>query len=436
MSATDMGISADGRARRVGIVGLGYVGLPLAMEFAGAGATVVGVDMDRARVEGLLAGRSHVEDVSDQQVASAVDSGRFLPGTDYQALSDVDAVSICVPTPLGKSRDPDVSFVTAAAESLAPVMRRGQTVVLESTVYPGATEELIGPVLEKSGLRAGVDFHLAFSPERIDPGNTTHAVRDIPKVVGGMNALSTRMAAEHYRLVFPNVVELGSTREAEMAKLLENTFRAVNIGLVNELAVMAHGMGIDIWKVIGAAATKPFGYMPFYPGPGWGGHCIPVDPFYLSWRARQYGLEAGFIEQAGRINGRMPNYVVERVGELLNRRRMCLNGARVLVLGVAYKRNVGDVRESPALDVVELLCGRGAEVSYHDPHVPSFRTAGREWRSVPLDAETLGAQDCVVIITDHTSVDYGLVAERSPLVFDTRNATAHLRDSHPNITVL
>lgn len=374
--------------------------------------------------------------MSSERLAVAIDSGRFVPTTDFASLSDVQAISICVPTPLGKSRDPDVSFVTSAAESLAPIIRRGQTVVLESTVYPGATEELISPLLEQSGMTAGEDFYLAFSPERIDPGNTKYAVRDIPKVVGGLNQASTDKAVNYYETVFPNVAPVGSTREAEMAKLLENTFRAVNIGLVNELAVLANGMGINIWKVIEAASTKPFGFMPFYPGPGLGGHCIPVDPSYLSWRARQEGFETGFIDQAGRINSRMPDYVVDRIGQILNEERKSLNGSNIFVLGVAYKRDVGDVRESPALDIIEGLESRGVKVSYHDPHVESIEVGVNTFESVPLTAERLGEADCVVIVTDHSSIDYEYVAKNAKSLFDTRNVTKDLQDSYPSIEVL
>lgn len=421
---------------RVGIVGLGYVGLPLAMEFAEAGLTVVGVDVNEARVERLANGISDIEDVSSERLAVAIDAGRFAPTTNFADLADVNAISICVPTPLGKSRDPDVSFVTAAAESLAPIIKKGQTVVLESTVYPGATEELIAPVLERSGMKAGEDFYLAFSPERIDPGNTEYAVRDIPKVVGGLNKVSANKAVAYYETVFPNVVAVDSTREAEMAKLLENTFRAVNIGLVNELAVIANGMGINIWKVIEAASTKPFGFMPFYPGPGLGGHCIPVDPSYLSWRARQEGFETGFIDQASRINSRMPDYVVDRVSRILNGQKKSLNGSNVAILGVAYKRDVGDVRESPALDIFELLESRQATVSFHDPHVESVLIDEKKHISQPLTAEWLSNADCVVIVTDHSSVDYEFVAENSKSVFDTRNTTSKIQANYSNIETL
>jgi UDP-N-acetyl-D-glucosamine dehydrogenase len=427
---------AGANGYRAGIIGLGYVGLPLAMEFARAGITIVGVDIDKRRVDQLRSGQSYIEDVPSELVRAQVDAGRFIPTTDYAELRSARAISICVPTPLGKSKDPDMSPVAGAAEKLVQVLEKGQTVVLESTVYPGATEEFVQPILERSGLKAGQDFFLAFSPERIDPGNKRFTVPEIPKVVGGLNAESTRRAVDHYARVFNKVVEVGSTREAEMAKLLENTFRAVNIGLVNELAVVAHSMGIDIWRVIEAASSKPFGFMPFYPGPGWGGHCIPVDPFYLTWRARMEGYEVGFIDHAGRVNNHMPHYTVDRVAELLNREGKPVKGSKVLILGAAYKRDVSDVRESPALEVMKLLDARGAKVALHDPHVASVTVDDMTWKSVPLTAELLAAQDCAVIVTDHRATDYEFVAKNAKLVFDTRNATAQLRQRYANIAVL
>lgn len=421
--------------REFGVIGLGYVGLPLAMEFAKSGRGVVGIDVSPERVRQIGQGVSYIPDVASEDLAAAVRSEQLVAATDYAALRDVDAISICVPTPLGKSRDPDCSYVASAAGNLSEVLRPGQTVILESTVYPGATEDLVAPVLERSGLKAGADFYLAFSPERIDPGRK-YPLPEIPKVVGGINEASTKRAVEVYSRVFGNVVPVASTREAEMAKLLENTFRAVNIGLVNELAIVAHGMGINIWNVIDAASTKPFGYMPFYPGPGWGGHCIPVDPYYLSWTARAEGLETGFIDHAGKINARMPGYVVERVSELLNQKHKCLRDARVLLVGVAYKRDVSDIRESPAIDIAKLLLQRGTTVAYHDPHVPEFYINGRVLTSETLTPEELEKQDCVLILTDHRAVDYRLIADHSSLVFDTRNATAKVRDGRPNVTVL
>lgn len=419
-----------------GVIGLGYVGLPLAIEFCRAGYRVVGVDLDRARIEQLRSGKSYINDVDDVDVAAAVAEGLFQPAADYRALEQVEAMSICVPTPLRKTREPDVSCVSEAAACVATILKPGQTVILESTVYPGATEELVAPILERSGLKAGVDFSLAFSPERVDPGNKKHHLRNIPKLVGGINQHSTDRAVEFYRTVFATVLPMTSAKEAEMAKLLENTFRAVNIGLVNELATMSHQMGIDFWQVIDAAATKPFGFMPFYPGPGWGGHCIPLDPFYLSWRAKAFGLEAGFIEHAGHINNHMPHYVVERVSNLLNERSKCIRDANILLLGVAYKRDVGDVRESPALEIITLLQQKGARVSYHDPFVPSLSHLNCEWQSQPLEASSLQRQDCVLIVTDHSSVDYASVIQHSSLIFDTRNATRNVRNGHKHVAVL
>ena len=326
--------------------------------------------------------------------------------------------------------------MVSVAENIYPILQREQTVILESTVYPGATDELVAPILAKSGLKVGEDVYLAFSPERVDPGNRKFGLSQIPKLVGGINPASTKRAVEFYQNVFPTVLPLASTKEAEMAKLLENTFRAVNIGLVNELAVMSHEMGIDFWQVVDAAATKPFGFMPFYPGPGWGGHCIPIDPFYLSWRAKANGLEAGFIEYAGLINNRMPAYVVRRVAGLLNDRKKCLRDSRVMLLGVAYKRDVGDIRESPALEIITDLERQGAVVTYHDPHIPSFQHGDRQWQSQPLDAATLQAQDCVVIVTDHSCFDYAAIVQHSNLVFDTRNATRQVRNGHGNVAML
>lgn len=419
-----------------GVIGLGYVGLPLALEFCRAGFHVVGVDLDEARIENLKRGISYIGDASHADVEAAVAEGLFMPTVDYSFLGQVEAMSICVPTPLRKTREPDVSYVTGAAERVANILQQGQTVILESTVYPGATEELVAPILEESGLRAGDDFYLAFSPERVDPGNKHYKLKDIPKLVGGINDPSTAHAVEFYENVFSSVLPLRSAKEAEMAKLLENTFRAVNIGLTNELAVMAHGMGIDFWQVIDAAASKPFGFLPFYPGPGWGGHCIPVDPFYLSWRARSEGLQAGFIEHAGLINSQMPTYVVERISNLLNERRKCLRDARIFLVGVAYKRDVADIRESPALEILALLQRKGAQVTYHDPYISSFHHLDQVWTSQPLDSRTLEEQDCVVIVTDHSCLDYQALVRQSDLIFDTRNATRDVRNGHTHVEVL
>ncbi|MEZ5290830.1 MAG: nucleotide sugar dehydrogenase [Vicinamibacterales bacterium] len=410
------------RTARIGVVGLGYVGLPLAVEFARAGFHVVGFDVDASKCETLNRGTSYIPDVPTEHVAEAVAAGRFHATTEAAVLADVDVIDICVPTPLRKTKDPDLSYVVQAVEATAKVLRAGQLVILESTTYPGTTDEVVQPALEAGGLVAGTDFHLAFSPERVDPGNAQYSTRNIPKVVGGVNEASTKAAASLYGSIIDTIVPVSSTRVAEMVKLLENTFRAVNIGLVNELALMCARMGIDVWEVIDAAKTKPFGFMPFYPGPGLGGHCIPIDPFYLSWKAKQSGFEARFIELAGQVNGAMPEYVVSRVSDALNSQRKAVNGSAVHVLGVAYKRDIDDMRESPALDVIELLKRRGARVSYTDPYVPVLRHGPVDLASMPLDDAVASGCDCAVIVTDHTTFDYSDIAARFPLVVDTRNA--------------
>ena len=411
----------ESKQARVGIIGLGYVGLPLAIELAHAGFRVVGFDVDQSKVDSLNAGTSYIPDVPSKDVADAVSKGFFRATVDERELADVDVIDICVPTPLRKTRDPDLSYVIQAVETTARVLRKGQLVILESTTYPGTTDEIVQPALEAKGLKAGEDFFLAFSPERVDPGNPTFQTKNIPKVVGGNNEASTKAAVTLYRQVIDTVVPVTSTRVAEMVKLLENTFRAVNIGLVNELALMSHRMNIDVWEVIDAAKTKPFGFMPFYPGPGLGGHCIPIDPFYLSWKARQSGFEARFIELAGNVNGAMPEYVIERIAEALNSVRKALNGSHVHVFGVAYKRDVNDMRESPALDIMELLTRRGAVVSYSDPYIPVLEHGTLHLKSVPEDKAADGA-DCALIITDHKVFDYARIAKNFPLVVDTRNA--------------
>jgi UDP-N-acetyl-D-glucosamine dehydrogenase len=414
---------------RLGVIGLGYVGLPLAIEFARAGFRVVGYDVDEAKVGQLNAGTSYIPDVPSAHVAAAVDSGCFRATLEGRELAEVDIIDICVPTPLRKTRDPDLSYVVQAVEATAKVLRKNQLIILESTTYPGTTEEVVQPELEAGGLTAGEDFYLAFSPERVDPGNPNYTTRNIPKVVGGINEASTKAAVAFYSQVIDRVVSVSSTRVAEMVKLLENTFRAVNIGLVNELALMCHRMNIDVWEVIDAAKTKPFGFMPFYPGPGLGGHCIPIDPYYLSWKARQSGFEARFIELAGNINGAMPAYVVERTAEALNSVRKALNGSRVHVFGIAYKRDVNDMRESPALDVMELLARRGALVSYTDPYVPVLDHGNLKLCSVPEKKASDGV-DCALIITDHRSFDYSRIAREFPLVVDTRNALKQVRSEN------
>ncbi len=404
---------------RVGIIGLGYVGLPLAVEFAKAGLKVVGYDVDQSKIDTLNGGTSYIPDVPSREVADVLKRGTFRATSDQRELADVDVIDICVPTPLRKTRDPDLSYVVKAIEATAAVLRKGQLIILESTTYPGTTEEVAQPALEAGGLKVGKDFYLAFSPERVDPGNQTYTTKNIPKVVGGIDQASTELAAALYGRVVERVVTVGNTRVAEMVKLLENTFRAVNIGLVNEIALMCHRLDIDVWEVIDAAATKPFGFMPFYPGPGLGGHCIPIDPFYLSWKARQSGFECRFIELAGHVNGSMPEFVVERVSDALNSAKKSINGSRVHVLGVAYKKDVGDVRESPALDVIELLHRRGAQLSYSDPFVPSLKMDGLSLESVAPDHANA---DCAVICTNHTAFDYDPIVKKYPLIVDTRNA--------------
>jgi UDP-N-acetyl-D-glucosamine dehydrogenase len=411
------------RARDVtlGVIGLGYVGLPLAVEFARAGLHVTGFDVDEMKVQSINAGTSYIPDVPSEDLAEAVRTGRLRATADMAELARMDVVDICVPTPLRKTRDPDLSYVVKAVEAVAAALRRGQLVILESTTYPGTTDEVVQPMLEEGGLRADADFLLAFSPERVDPGNPTFNTRTIPKVVGGVGASSTDAAAALYGLVVGTVVPVTSTRVAEMVKLLENTFRAVNIGLVNEIALMCHKMDINVWEVIDAAKTKPFGFMPFYPGPGLGGHCIPIDPFYLSWKARQTGFECRFIELAGHVNGAMPDYVVRRVSDALNTARKAINGSRIHLFGVAYKRDVNDSRESPALDIMELLAHRGAVVSYTDPFIPCVTQGARRIEHVPFDEAMRSPIDCAIVATDHRQFDYRQIAGL-PLVVDTRNA--------------
>lgn len=411
---------------RVGVVGLGYVGLPLALALADAGYDVCGVDIDEDRIEQLQDGKSYVKDVSDRAVEDALGSG-FETTTEYGALSDVDAVSICVPTPLRKSGQPDVSYVVDATERLGTILPTDCVVILESTVYPGATEELIVDHLISNGWIVGEDIFVAFSPERIDPGNETYDVTNIPKVIGGVTEACGDRAVALYDPVFEETVRVSGSAEAEFVKLLENTFRSVNIGLVNELALTAERMNVDIWDAIDAAATKPFGYMAFYPGPGLGGHCIPIDPQQLSWKAKQQGFETRFIDLADRINRGMPEHVVNCVATVLNEDGVAMLDAEILLLGVAYKPNVSDTRESPALDIIELLRSRGANVSYHDPHVPEIQTELWSYESVELSKDRLEGCDCAVVVTDHDETDIETVIESAPRVFDSRNATAEFK---------
>ncbi len=419
----------------VGVIGLGYVGLPLAVEFAKAGFSVVGIDVDPAKPKALVSGRSYIQDVSDRDVRSCVKAGRLTATTDFSVLRKVDAVSICVPTPLRKTKDPDISFIAAATEQVAKYLPEGQLVVLESTTYPGTTNEVVLSELEKEGRQVGKDFFLAFSPERVDPGNPTFNTRNTPKIIGGVTPECTRLAVALYRHAVDTVIPVSSTQAAEMVKLLENTFRAINIGLANEVAIMCRTLGIDVWEVIEAASTKPFGFMPFYPGPGLGGHCIPIDPLYLSWKLKAFNYNARFIELASEINTKMPEYVVELIADALNRVKKSINGSKVLIAGVAYKRDVNDVRESPALDIIRLLEAKGAKVSYTDPYVPTIDMGGeRSLKSVK--AERFGAYDIVVIVTDHRAFDYKAMVDQAKLVLDTRNATKEVKEGRSKILKL
>jgi len=409
------------RTARVGIVGLGYVGLPLATEFAKAGFSVTGIDLQESKVNQINQGTSYIQDVDSEEVGRLVQEGKLSATADFSVVAELDTINICVPTPLRKTKDPDMSYILSACQEIAKYAHPGMLVILESTTYPGTTEEVVLPTLSANGLEVGRDFFLCFSPERVDPGNARYDTHTIPKVVGGVTPACTSIGKAFYSQALETVVPVSSTQVAEMVKLLENTFRMINIGLVNEMALMCDRMGINVWEVIDAAATKPFGFMPFYPGPGLGGHCIPIDPFYLSWKTRQAGIEARFIELAGYINGQMPHFVVEKVQAALNDREKPLKGSLIHILGVAYKRNIDDVRESPALDIIHLLLRRGAQVRYSDPYVPSINVDGTELVASQMAGEIEKA-DCVVIITDHASVDYQSVVQNAALIVDTRNA--------------
>jgi UDP-N-acetyl-D-glucosamine dehydrogenase len=422
------------RQARAGVVGLGYVGLPLAVELAKAGFHATGIDLDGRKVQAVNEGRSYIPDVPTADVQALHAKGLLDATTDFAIVKELDTINICVPTPLRKTKDPDMSYIVSAVEGIAAHLHPGMLIILESTTYPGTTDEVVQPMLEATGLKAGVDFFLAFSPERVDPGNPTFQTHNVPKVVGGYSANCSQLAAELYGSAIETIVSVSSTRVAEMVKLLENTFRAVNIGLVNELALMCDRMNIDVWEVVDAAKTKPFGFMAFYPGPGLGGHCIPIDPFYLSWKAKQTGFDPRFIELAGHINGGMPHYVVDKVGEALNSRRKAVNGSRILVAGVAYKRDIDDMRESPAMDVLGLLLARGATVAYADPFVPLVH--GREWSggydiaAVDLTRGQIAQYDCIVIVTDHKAFDYEALVAEADVIVDTRNA---IKTRHPHV---
>jgi len=421
------------RTARVGVVGLGYVGLPLAVELSRAGFHVTGIDLHASKVERLNAGDSYIQDVPRETVGDLVEAGRLKATSDFSVVGELDTVTICVPTPLRKTKDPDMSYIVSACQEIAKYMHPGMLVTLESTTYPGTTDELLLPMLAGPEMRVGHDFFLCFSPERVDPGNPDFQTSNIPKVVGGVTADCTRMGALFYGQALQKVVPVSSTQVAEMVKLMENTFRMINIGLANEMALMCDRMGINIWEVIEAAATKPFGFMPFYPGPGLGGHCIPIDPFYLSWKTKQAGIEARFIDLAGYINGQMPHFVADKVQNALNDHGLPVKGSRVHVLGVAYKKDIDDVRESPALDIMHLLMRRGATVTYSDPHVPVLQSDHLNLVSREI-ADAVPPADCVVIITDHSAFDYDYVARAARLVVDTRNALKG--KSGPNIVRL
>jgi UDP-N-acetyl-D-glucosamine dehydrogenase len=422
------------RTAVVGVVGLGYVGLPLAVELARSGFQTIGIDVDHRKVDAINRGESYIQDVRPTDVEDLWRTKKLRASTDPSVIAGLDTINICVPTPLRKTRDPDLSCVISAVEMIAPHVRPGMLVILESTTYPGTTEEVVQPILERDGLKAGKDFFLAFSPERVDPGNPTWNTRNVPKVVGGLSLDCAKLAKALYSASIDTVIGVSSPKVAEMVKLLENTFRAVNIGLVNELALMCDRLGLSVWEVVEAAATKPFGYMPFYPGPGLGGHCIPIDPFYLSWKAKAVGFEARFIELAGHVNGAMPHHVVDKIADALNSRSRSVRGSSVLLVGISYKSDINDLRESPALDVMAVLNQRGARLSYHDPYVPELR--GTDWpggfdlSSTSLSPETLAQADCVVILTDHRILDYDAVVTHARLVVDTRNA---IKVAYPHV---
>ncbi len=417
---------------RIGVVGLGYVGLPLGMAFADAGFSVLGLDIDSRKIDKLNRGESYIRHIDDAPLAALIREKKLEASSDFSRVYDLDCIIICVPTPLNSAREPDMSYIVGTTEGLAPYMRAGQLFVLESTTYPGTTDEVVRPILERNGLLAGRDFYLAFSPEREDPGNEHHNTRTIPKVVGGHTPKCLEAACALYGSALAKTIAVSSTQVAEMTKLLENIFRCVNIALVNEMKMLCDRMKLDVWEVIQAASSKPFGFMPFFPGPGLGGHCIPIDPFYLTWRARQFEFQTRFIELAGDINTQMPYYVVQRTMEALNQSHKSLNGAKLLVVGAAYKKDVDDMRESPSLRVITLLKERGASVSYHDAFVPKLEPSEHfpeAMTSVALTTEALEATDAVLILTNHSNIDYERIVRHAPIVVDTRNATKHLRQS-------
>ena len=423
------------RTAKVGVIGLGYVGLPLAIEIAKAGFSVAGIDIDKEKVDKINSKNSYIPDVTKETLNGLVSQEKLIATSDHKILKEMDIVSICVPTPLRKTREPDISHIIDAVSQVSQYLHQGQLIILESTTFPGTTKDIVLPELEKRSLRVSKDFFLVFSPERVDPANKKYTIRNTPKVVGGITAQCSELAKLFYEQIVEKVVLVASTQEAEMTKLLENVFRNVNIALANELALMCDKLGIDIWNVIEAAKTKPFGFMPFYPGPGLGGHCIPIDPAYLSWKAKTYGFYSKFIEFAEEVNKNMPYYVVRKITDALNSYKKCVNSSRILILGVAYKENVGDIRESPALDIIEILNRQGAEIIYNDLYVPQIKVGERKWKSVLLDEEVLSRADCVVITTAHSCYDYDWIVENAKLIIDTRNATKNLKNKEKIIKI-
>lgn len=433
---TELADRIDSREARIGVIGLGYVGLPLAVEFAKIGFDVTGFDIDANKINAIEKGESYIEDVPNADLDEVKAAGRLHATADFGELTRLDIINICVPTPLTRTKDPDVSHMARAVEEIRRRLRTGQLIILGSTTYPGTTQELFVPMLEESGLEVGEDFSLAFAPERIDPGNKLFTVRNVPKVVGGQTPLCTELASKIFNTIFDEIVPVSSTQSAEMVKLLENTFRAINIGLANEIALMCQRLDLDVWEVIEAAASKPYGFMKFLPGPGLGGHCIPVDPSYLSWKMKSLNFPARFIDLATDINSRMPEHVCERVADLLNQDRKSVNGAKILILGAAYKSDVGDMRESPALDVIRILAEKGADLTYADPHVATLEVEGVTYKDVGTADKTLAEADLAVILTDHKAFDYKSITNNAKRIFDTRNATKDVTSGREKITKL
>ncbi len=422
---------------RIAVIGLGYVGLPLAVQKAKAGFSVIGIERKKERVNMVNAGKSYLLDIVDDELEKVVKEGKLRATEDFSSVAEIDVISICVPTPLTKNKEPDTQYIEAVTDKILPYLHQGQLIILECTTYPGTTEEIVLPKIEKVGLKVGKDIYLAYSPERIDPGSKNYHLSNTPKVVGGITPEGSQLAKALYQEIVKEKIHIvSSPKVAEMEKLLENVFRNVNIALVNELTILCHRMGINIWEVIEAAKTKPFGFMPFYPGPGLGGHCIPIDPFYLAWRAKEYSFNTRFIELAGEINDRMPYYITERITKILNEEKKCLKGAKILILGVAYKKDVGDLRESPVLKIITLLEKEGVNIQYNDPYVLSFVLKNQEYYSVELDEATLRKQDLVLITTDHSCYDYARITAWARLIFDTRNATKDLKANREKINLL